>query len=105
MPKKIDSHLTNFIVYGLETHNTDRARPYCISFYRLSKISGRYRRDQTDDVLVKCKKDTIVFDGANCINNALDFCLLLKREERKVKIRILEYNLQLHAHNGSGFAT
>ena len=31
-PKKIDSHLTNSIVYDLETHNTDRARPYCISF-------------------------------------------------------------------------
>ena len=26
-PKKIHSHLTNFIVYDLETHNTDRARP------------------------------------------------------------------------------
>ena len=24
-PKKIESHLTNFIVYDLETHNTDRA--------------------------------------------------------------------------------
>ena len=32
--KKIDSHLTNFIVYDLETYSTDRARPYCISFYR-----------------------------------------------------------------------
>ena len=29
-PKKIESHLTNFIVYDLEKHNTDRARPYCI---------------------------------------------------------------------------
>ena len=25
IPKKINSHLTNFIVYDLETHNTDRA--------------------------------------------------------------------------------
>ena len=24
-PKKIESHLTNFIKYNLETHNTDRA--------------------------------------------------------------------------------
>ena len=32
IPKKIDSQLTNFIVYDLETHNRDRARPYCISF-------------------------------------------------------------------------
>ena len=27
IPQKIESHLTNFIVYDLETHNTDRARP------------------------------------------------------------------------------
>ena len=33
-PKKIESHLTNFFVYDLETHNVHRARPYCISFYR-----------------------------------------------------------------------
>ena len=55
-PTKIESHLTNFIVYDLETHNTDRARPYCISFYRLSKIAGRYDRDQTREELDKCKK-------------------------------------------------
>ena len=103
-PKKINSHLTNFIVYDLETHNTDRARPYCISFYRLSKISGRYDRDREE--LDKCKKDTIVFDGDNCVEKALDFCLKLKGEERKtVNNKIVEYNLQMHAHNGSGFDT
>ena len=32
IPKKIDSHPTIFIVYDLETHNTDKTRPYCISF-------------------------------------------------------------------------
>ena len=47
IPKKIESHLTNFIVYDLQTHNTDRARPYCISFYRLSKLAGRYNQDLT----------------------------------------------------------
>ena len=78
-PKKIESHLTNFIVYDLETHNTDRATPYCISSYRSSKISERYGRDQTRDELDKCKKDTIVFDGNNCISNALDFCSGISR--------------------------
>ena len=106
IPKKIESHLSNFIVYDLETHNTDRARPYCISFYRLSKLSGRYNRDQTSDELDKCRKDTIVFDGGDCIKNALDYLLKLKGEERKtVNNKIVEYNLQLHAHNGSGFDT
>ena len=48
-PKKIDSHLTNFIVYVLETHNNDRTRPYEFCFYRLSKLAVRYNRDLTLD--------------------------------------------------------
>ena len=40
IPQKIESHLTNFIVYNLETHNTDRTRPYVFCFYRISKIAG-----------------------------------------------------------------
>ena len=107
IPKKIESHLTNFIVYDLETHNTDRARPYCIFFYRLSKLAGRYNRDLNPSDLDKCRKDTIVFDGDDCIEKALDYLLKLKGEERKVNNnnKIVEYNLQLHAHNGSGFDT
>ena len=104
-PKKIESHLTNFIVYDLETHNTDRARPYNMTFYRLSKIAGRYDRDPTKEELEKSKKDTIAFMGDDCINNALDYLLKLKGDERKVNNKIVEYNLQMHAHNGSGFDT
>ena len=104
-PKKIESHLTNLIVYDLETQNTDRARPYNMTFYRLSKIAGRFERDPTQEELQKPIQDTIAFSGDNCINNALDFCLKLKGEERKVKNKIVEYNLQMHAHNGSGFDT
>ena len=70
IPKKIESHLTNFIVYDLETHNTDRARPYNMTFYRLSKIAGRYERDPTQEELKKSIDDTIAFAGDNCINNA-----------------------------------
>ena len=105
-PKKIKSHLTNFIVYDIETHNTDRARPYVFSFYRLSKLSGRYNRDLNPNELEKCRKDTIAFDGDDCVEKALDFCLKLKGEEYKNKKgKVLEYNLQLHAHNESGFDT
>ena len=104
--KKIDSHLANFIVYDLETHKTDRAKPYCISFYRLGKLAGGYNRDLTHDEIDKCKNDTFAFDGNNCISNALDFSLKLKGEERKtINIKNVEYNLQLHAHKGSGFDT
>ena len=102
IPKKIESHLSNFIVYDLETHNTDRARPYNMTFYRLSKIAGRYNRDPTPEELQKSINDTIASSGDNCINNALDYLLKLK-EERKVNTKIVDYNLQLHAHNGSGF--
>ena len=35
IPKEKESHLTDFIVYDPQFHNTDRARPYCFSFYRL----------------------------------------------------------------------
>ena len=104
-PKKIESHLTNFIVYDLQTHHIDKARPYNMTFYRLSKRAGRYERDPTQEELQKSIKDTIDFAGDNCINNALDFCLKLKGEERKVENKIVEYNLQIHAHNGSGFDT
>ena len=55
-PKNIESHLTNFVVYDLETLNTDKAKPYDTTCYRLSKISGRYERDPTVDELKKVKK-------------------------------------------------
>ena len=41
----------------------------------------------------------------NCINNALDFLLKFKGGELKIKNKNVEYNLQLHAHIGSGFDT
>ena len=105
IPKKIDSHLTNFFVYDLETQNTDRARPYKMTFYRLSKIAGRYDRDPTPEELQKSIKDTIAFAGDNCINNALDYSLKLKGDEVKLKNEIVGYNLQMHAHIGSSFDT
>ena len=92
IPKKIDSHLTNFIVYDLEILNTDRAKPYSMTFYRLSKISGRYERDPAVDELNKSKKDTIALVGENCVATALDFCLKIKGEEYKDKKgKVLEY--------------
>ena len=105
IPKKINSHLTNFIVYDLETHNTDRAKPYNMTFYRLSKIAGRYERDPTQEELKKSINDTLSFEGDICVGSALDFLLKFKGEERKVKNKFDEYNLQLHVHNGSGFDT
>ena len=101
----MESPLTNFIVDDLETHNTDRARPYNMTFYR-KKIAVKNIRDITPYEIDKCKRNTLVIDGDNCVSNALDFSSKFKREERKATDkRILEYNLQLHAHSGSGFDT
>ena len=82
IPKKIQSHLSNFIVYDLETYSSDRARPYNMTFYRLSKIAARYERDPSPLELQKSINDTIAFSGSDCINNALDYLLKFKGEER-----------------------
>ena len=104
--KKVESPLTNFFTYDLDTQNTDGARPYVFYFYRLSKLPAKYNRGLTPYGLKKCKKDTIVLDGDNCVSNVLDSCLKLKGKGRRAKKnKILEYNLQLHAHNGRGFDT
>ena len=76
-----------------------------MTFYRLSKIAGRYEGDPTQEELQKSIDDTIAFAGDNCIGNALHFCSKIKGDERKVKNEIVEYKLQMHAHNGSGFDT
>ena len=73
IPNKVESHLTNFVVYDLETHNTDRARPYCISFYRLSNFTGKYNCDLSQYELEKCKNDSFVVDGGDGIIKAIDF--------------------------------
>ena len=73
----------------------------------MSKLAGKYDKETlTPEEIEKCKKDTIAFDGDNCVEVALDFCLKLKGEpDKDKKAKVLEYNLQLHAHNGSGFDT
>ena len=51
--QKFESHLTIFFVYNLETHNTDRARPYVFCFYRLSQLAGRCNCDLSPHELEK----------------------------------------------------
>ena len=69
----MESQLINFIVDDLETHITDRVRPYTMAFYRLSKIAAKYHRALTPYEKEKCKKDTLVFEGDKYVNIALDF--------------------------------
>ena len=57
IPKKSESHLTKFITFDLETHNTDRARSYVFCSYRLSKLAAKYNEQKlTPYELDKCKK-------------------------------------------------
>ena len=105
IPKKIDLHLTKLVLYELETRNTDRTRLYKKTSYILSNLAGKKCRDLTPYQIAKCVKDTLIFAGDNCISNASDFLLKFKRKERKVEKSIVNYNLQLHAHNGSAFDT
>ena len=41
---KIESHSTIIIVYDLKTLHTNRAVTYCLSLYRLSKLTNKYDR-------------------------------------------------------------
>ena len=102
-PKNVESPLTNIVVYDLETFNKIRAVPYCSCIYKLSKISGKYHRDISEQEYQKCLKHCVVFEGTDCINEMLDHVLSFKGEPKKIKNKIVEYNLYLIAHNGSGF--
>ena len=99
--KKVKSPLTNIVIYDLETFHKIRAVPYCSCIYKLSKISGKYYRDISEQEYQKCLNDCVVFKG--CFNEMLDRVLSFEGEPKKIRNKIVEYNLYLIAHNGSGF--
>ena len=47
-PKKVQSQITNMVVYDIETLITVKCVPYANCIYRLSKISGKYYRDKSE---------------------------------------------------------
>ena len=101
-PKKVKSPLTNIVIYDLETFNSFRAVPYCSCIYKLSKISGKYHRDISEQEYQKRLIECVVFKRTVCTNEMLDPVLSFKGEPTRVK-KIVEYNLYLIAHNGNGF--
>ena len=100
---KVKSPLTNIVVYDLEAYNKDRAVPYCSSKKKLCKFSGKYNGDIREKDNQKCFNGCIVFKGSDCINETLDHISEFKGEAKKVNNKIVEYNLYLIVHNGSGF--
>ena len=73
--KKVQSQLTNMIVYDIETFSTIKCVPYANCIYRLGKISGKYYRDITQREYQKCLIDCIVFKGLDNIDKMLDYVL------------------------------
>ena len=102
-PKKVQSQLTNMIVYDIETFSTIKCVPYANCIYRLSKISGKYDRDISEKEYQKCLIDCIGFKGLDNINKMLDYVLQFKGEAKPINNKIVKYNLYLIAHKGSGF--
>ena len=102
-PKKVQSQLTNMIVYDIETFSTIKCVPCANCIHRLSKISCKYYRDISEKECQKCLSNCIVFKGLDNINKMLDSVLQYKGEPKRINNKIVKYNLYLIAHKGSGF--
>ena len=72
--------------------------------YRLGKKAGKHNRDLAPEEDQKCEKDTLVLDGTDC-NKMLEWFVTLEGEHRKVKNKIVEYDLQIIAQKISAFDT
>ena len=102
-PEKIQSQLTNMVVYDIETFSTIKCVPYANCIYRLSKISGKYYRDISEKEYQKYLNDCVFFKGLDNINKILDYVLQYKGEPKRINNKIVKYNLYLKAHKGSRF--
>ena len=102
-PKKVQSSLTNLVMYDLETYKKNRAVPYCSCLLKLSKISGKCYCDMSEQKYQKRLNDCVVFEGTDCINEMLDHDLSFKGGAKKINNKIVEFILYLIARNGSGF--
>ena len=91
------------VVYAIETFNTDKSVHFANCIYRLSKLSGKCNRDNSEKEYQKCLSDCIVFKGLDNINEMLDYVLQFEGEPKRVNFEIVNYNLYLLAHKGSGF--
>ena len=102
-PKKIESQISNVIVYDIETYDKNKDVPNWVSLDWLGKIAEWHNRDLTNEEYKKCKTDTNFFDENDRIEKMMDWLSGFKGEPTKLNGRIVEYKLQLKAHNGSGF--
>ena len=82
-PEKIQSSLSNIIVYDLGTFNKDRAVLYCSCKNKKRKFSGKYNRDKTKKGYRKCLNGSVVFKGSDCFSEMLHHVLSFKGEGKK----------------------
>ena len=82
-PKKVQSPLSNIVVYDLETFKKIRAVLYCSCINKLSKNSGKYHRDISGKEYQKYLKDCVIFEVTDCNNEMLDHVLSFKGEPKK----------------------
>ena len=107
-PRKVANQVTNVCLYDIETFNRDRAIPYAIGYFPISKMGiSKYNRDLTKEEIEKYLNEVRIFDGEDCITKMFEKLRAVKGEPKKIekngKEIIVEYELKMIAHNGSGF--
>ena len=68
----------------LKTYNKERAIPYAIGFYPVSKIVSKWNRDLTQTEIDKCLNDISIFEGENCVSDMFKRLQLFKGEPRYI---------------------
>ena len=107
-PKNVESQLNNVCVYDIETFIRDRAVPYAIGYFPISKLCvSKYSRDLAKEEIEKSLNDVKIIEGEDCITKMFKKLQDLKGEPKKIekngKEITVEYEMKMIAHNGSGF--
>ena len=82
-PKKFQSPLNNVIMYHLATLNKVRAVLYFGCLYKLSKVSGKYHQDISEQEYQKRLNDCFVFKRTDCNIEMLAHVLSSKAKPKK----------------------
>ena len=77
-------------MYDLETFIKIRAVSNRSCIYKLSRNSGKYYRDLSENYYQKRLNNCVVFKRAICINEIINHISSFKREPNKIKNKIVE---------------
>ena len=103
--REAQSPLTNIVIYDIDTFNTIKCFPYANCINKVSKLSGKYHPDTSEQEYQKSLNDCVVFKGLDIINKMLDLASSFEGEPKKVKYKNVKNNLILLAQKRSGFDT